>query len=685
MPRRQTREIPRWRRGKGRQPQVPQQIVQIRGRHARDLIRQMETRQAAQSGQQAGKAPNPAAPANDVLARTGAWSRRRQMPPLAWGAGLPVAGAIAHAAPHPALSGSLGGIIAAVLLILFTRHLSAFARRWCDAAAFLTLAWLPALAIGGLGAPVPALLAITVAVTSGTWWRHYGHRPHPQPEPEPDTTSDQAIWERLAARRKWSARLTSPETIPGGGIKWQIETDGIETHIGNIMSEPRAIAAAYGKAQTEAYVEPHPTGIESKGVFTRLRSGTLQATEEWDGNGFDSRGIARIGRYADGQPCRIRAWVPMDGTRHGLIAGTSGAGKSELLNLLLWLAVSSPVPIVPLILDPQNGQSLPQWRGRVPYAAGVEECARMMHGLNAGMMDRSRRLASMTWDDDGHKAKGMQFFDARLSALPVVMPIIDEAPLLLSGDGNAKLAADMVRLTAQGAKLDRKTGGSKWVVAQVPSLAEFGDQTLRSMLVGGNVIGLRTGDRVSGGMIGLDADPSALPKYFPDGEPTQGIGYAVTLDNRQAPMRTDLVPSRMRHQKAEVPQLEDEFLEAMDREMSRHTPLPNVAPLIAASQSEQPADDGPEGRRCVDAVWQVLRASGGEMERGEIIAAAAKVATEEWGREKAWSIRSVTNALGDLAGGKDPDRPVIKPRDGVYEALAPRGETTSADHAPEEA
>jgi hypothetical protein len=62
------------------------------------------------------------------------------------------------------------------------------------------------------------------------------------------------------------------------------------------------------------------------------------------------------------------------------------------------------------------------------------------------------------------------------------------------------------------------------------------------------------------------------------------------------------------------------------------------------------------------------------MERGEIIAGASKVATEEWGRDKPFSIRAIGDALRDLAGGKYPDRPVIKPRDGAYEALAPRGE-----------
>jgi hypothetical protein len=665
MPRRQTREIPRWRRGKAPQ-KPPQQVIQLRGRDARRFIATLPAHEAGKEGSREG---NPSAPVNDALARTGAWRNRRRLPPLAWGAGLAVLGAAMRATPNPVLFGVLGGLAASALMIGFTRHLSVFARRWCDTAALLTLGWVPAISSAGFGAPAPALLALTWTVQSAFWWRHYRARPAERSAEEPareDTTSDRAIWARLAARRKWSAQITDPQEIPGG-VKWQIETDGIETHIGNIVGEPRAIAAAYGRAQTDAYAEPHPSGIESRGVFTRLKSGTLQGTREWDGRGFTADGTARVGRFADSQPVRIRAWIPRDGTRHGLIAGSSGAGKSELLNLLLWLAVTSEVPVVPVILDPQNGQSLPQWQDKVLYAAGVEECARMMRGLYAGMMDRSRRMASMTWDDDGRQAKGMQFFDAALTGLPVVMPIIDEAPLLLSGDGNAKLGTEMAYLIAGGAKLGRKTGLSKWLVAQVPSLAELGgDQALRSMLAGGNVVCLRTGDHVSAGMLGLDADPSTLPRYFPDGAPTQGIGYAVTMDNRQAPMRTDMVPSLMRHRPVTVPRLEDEFLEAMDYAMgAQGLLLPSLPSLPSpALQPETPADDGPEGRRCTDAVLQVLTDRGAEMERGEIIRWTADLVKGAWERERPFAIRSVTNALRDLTDeGK-----IAKVRDGVYRA-----------------
>ena len=170
-------------------------------------------------------------------------------------------------------------------------------------------------------------------------------------------------------------------------------------------------------------------------------------------------------------------------------------------------------------------------------------------------------------------------------------------------------------------------------------------------------------------MLGLSVDPSSLPPYFPSGEPTQGLGYVVSVDGRQAPFRSDLVPRRMRRQPVEVPALEPEFLEAMDRAM-RGVPLPK-GPAV----QPEPVDDSPEGRRCADAVWQVLADSGQPMERGEIIRWVSELATTGWGREKPFAIRSVTNALAALAEG-DGGRVITKVRDGVYQVTdtqLPRG------------
>lgn len=172
------------------------------------------------------------------------------------------------------------------------------------------------------------------------------------------------------------------------------------------------------------------------------------------------------------------------------------------------------------------------------------------------------------------------------------------------------------------------------------------------MLRGGNVVSMRTANRVGGGMLGLAKDPSEIPMFFENGKETYGLGYAAGPDNRpDAPMRTDVVPKSMRKKVPAVPQLDDRFLEAMDRAM-RGLDVPGDPADPALGPAADGAEDAPEGRTCLDAVWLVLSEAGRPMERGDIIWAGNALA-ETWGR-RPWSLRSVSGALERLAARPGP-------------------------------
>jgi hypothetical protein len=268
--------------------------------------------------------------------------------------------------------------------------------------------------------------------------------------------------------------------------------------------------------------------------------------------------------------------------------------------------------------------------------------------------------------------RGMPFFDAALTGLPIVMGILDEAHMPLAGKSKASKAT--IERTVEMARLVRKTGGSLILATHIPSLTDLGgEQALRDMLRGGGVVSMRTANRVASGMLGLTKDPSEIPPFFPDGKETYGLGYAAGVDNRpDAPMRTDLVPRAAKLRVPAVPALDDRFAEAMDAAMPRiNYASPPPAPDLAALQDM----DGEEviegvlavargdygdvpGRTAADAVLAVVN---GEIDRGTIIAWVNDYAAEEWGR-KPFSIRAITDALAELTGqGK-----LRKVRHGVY-------------------
>ena len=711
-PRRVTREVPRWKRAairpaastvqdrpwwQRRLAPDPVPVVQLRGRAADRAARDMTALQRQLlAAQLAGQVP-----ATDLVPGQAAviplrplkpaWRFRRHVQPFAWLAGLLAVGAGLHLLQHAVWWGLLGGAAAGTLMWLAvvqqhkdkTRVFPVWVRRFVYAEAAATVVWVPLLAV--LGARVclgPVLL--TGAPFLGLWVRHYRWRPAPvAAAPVAEVPSDDLqTWLLLAAEQHWRATLGAAEQLDGGGRRYPIQCDGIKTVIKKILSMPDNVAGAYHRPVTECYAERDPKGITSRGYLTILGSSTLQAGRAWDGRGMDKvTGLVRIGRFADGSPAHAKWYTPRYGTRHDLVSGTTGSGKSELLNLYVFAALQTGW-FVPVILDPQEGQSLPFWRDRCLYASGVGQVERMLRGLHAGFLDRSGYLATLRWDDDGIEMPGMPFFDYEMTGLPMPLIILDEAHMVLK-DGN-KGQRQITGYTVEMARLIRKTGGKMTLATQIPGLSELGgQQALRDMLRGGNVWSGRTANKVGGGMLGLEKDPSEIPRYFADGKETAGLGYTSGPENRpDAPMRTDRVPREAYVDPPSAPLLDDRFREVMDAAMREAvSPTSTVAPVPADKprplmlvktpraepEPEPDADEGPEGQRCVDAVWKVLAEDGGEVDRGVIISRCGTLA-KEWKRPKPWTIKAIGNACAKLTDGGEPGRVVVKVRTGVYQA-----------------
>ena len=519
------KERPLW------QPRNPQTrasgpTVVVKGRNAREITRQLNQQAKALPAAQ------PVPPGGSSSPR--AFRFRYHLIPLGW-LGAAALGFPAHYKGLWVLA-LLGFLAISTAVVLFTRHLPPFPRHrtqafawWAEMAGTITAIW------GLVRLPDFGLLAIWLILTL-RWVHHYGWRP-PKPGQLVMDTSIHAIWAQLAEKNKWKAHLGQPRQIENGE-QYPVICQGAHTHIDQIMERPSAIAAAYDRPVTEAYVEPDPSGIKSRGVFTKLRTGTLDAVREWNGQAIDLRtGLAMVGRFPDGKPVHERYLVtPRDGVKHTLITGCDGSGKTGLIDLGLSISAVSGL-IAPVILDPQMGQALPAWRDHVPYACGVDECMTYLRALHAAMMDRSEWLGQLEWTDPkGRRRRGMGFFDPDMCGLPIIEITLDEAPILLAVKGAVQLVLDI-------GKLGRKAGFRLRLAAQVPSMKELGASELRSILVGGSVFCLRAGDKVSGGMVNIAAPPWQLPQVFANGLPTYGLGYASTVDKRPAsPFRSDLVP-----------------------------------------------------------------------------------------------------------------------------------------------
>jgi hypothetical protein len=601
-------------------------------------------------------------PGSSVAARSGAFRFRRHLVVFEWIALLLGAGLLLHAHDAAAPAAALG-FLAAVAIVVLCRHLTQFARTASLVIASLTALWLPLIALWGR--PAAALALLTWVPFAVKWVKHYRWRPE-DAAPVMDMT-DLAIWNRLASAKKWSGYL-EPVSEPGPGVRqYRILLDGAETHMGQVLSEPRRIAAAWGKSVTEAYAEPSPDGVESRGLLTILPRNTLEQAREWDGQGIDHEtGMAAIGRFPDAAPSHERYFIRSNGVRHTIICGADGSGKTGLLNLGLSLSATSGF-IAPVILDPQEGQALPAWKDEVPYARGVEECMAFLEGLHSGLLARSRDLGRYRWTtEDGDERTGLDFFDPFLTGLPIIEVTLDEASALFLTANVGPKALD--KMAAIG-KLGRKAGFRLRIAIHVPSLAEFGGnaQALRSILAGGNVLCGRTGDKVTGGMIGVQADPSQLPKYFADGSPTVGLGYGSGPDNRPAtPQRWDWVRDPYKvARSAKTRELDDRVASSLHFATAAGAArFPMPSPAALASVPPVADDDGPEGRTCSDAILAVLD---GEMTRGQIITK-VKILTEAtaenngWGRAKTFSTKAIQNALTAMAG----DGRILKPRDGTY-------------------
>jgi hypothetical protein len=381
-----------------------------------------------------------------------------------------------------------------------------------------------------------------LATLAAPWW---ASMLWPKADPAGPEYDHHAVWDEFVGCPGGAlpgSRLDFLDVAPGN-TEWSADIvlprgKGTATAAGTATVRER-IASAYGVPAVSVNVERHPGGAEDRAHIAVYNANPLQAVKEWPGPQLldPKTGTAPIGVFADGFTALYRFWRPGSGPVHDLIAGTTDAGKSRLVDMLLAYERHCG-HVVSWVIDPQRGQSLPDWQGNVDwFASSAEEGLKMLRRALVYMYGRNAMLAQHEWvDDQGRKRRGVAAFDPVKLGMPILSITIDEAHALF------KHYPEAVLICEQLATMGRKCGIRLRVITQVPTLDQLGNSgVLREMLASGNVIVLRTGGPMSGQVAlhgTLPVEPHKIPKQWPDGSTTSGLAFGDLPAGRTAMLRT---------------------------------------------------------------------------------------------------------------------------------------------------
>ncbi len=405
------------------------------------------------------------------------------------------------------------------------------------------MSWLLTASFAGVRPPMPGILLLLMLTAGIPWWWH--RRIRRTPIAVPSAGGPTEIWEEKVSSMRGclpGSWLTELSFIDDGRVRgWSalINLPGGQLTTENAVSSVVRIASAYGVSPTSVVIEPMLSGEADRARLLVLQRNPLVDVQEFTGPSLDpATGWVTIGLHADGSDARWRLFVPGSGSCHGMIAGTTGSGKSGTGNALCTEISHSGLAVL-WLADPEDGESLPDWQDNVDWFAGnIDEIRAMLQAAERVMEGRKSRRSKVRWtDSDNIQRRGKGFFDPTPEE-PLLIVYVEEGPDVLADP-------ECRRIVARIGKKGRKVGVAVILITQIPSVVELGgDVTIRSMLSSTNVLMFRTSDKMSKQMgmpADLPVDPANLPISWPDGSTTAGLGYLAAAGGRLSPLRGKFV------------------------------------------------------------------------------------------------------------------------------------------------
>lgn len=170
-----------------------------------------------------------------------------------------------------------------------------------------------------------------------------------------------------------------------------------------------------------------------------------------------------LGVYEDGAPATLDMWTPGHGAFHILVGGTSGSGKTNLLNCLLNHLVACDDAQVWGIDIAKSGRNLAPWEQSLTWLADDADGAMaLLRAASQAVADRGRAYPiedSPTLEPTPER--------------PLITVVIDEAAALLSETKNPD-AVEAAELVAQIAQQGRELGVQLILITQRPTVESLG-------------------------------------------------------------------------------------------------------------------------------------------------------------------------------------------------------------------
>lgn len=460
---------------------------------------------------------------------------RRQLLPHAVAAALIALGFAAEAVE--ALTGAQLVVVAAVVAIAYgpIALIAAMARSRIPAAwrRRLTICgltgatWLTIASVSGVTWTLVAALLVTEYSLAARWWQHV-RIDYPTAKPTRPDIDDAVAAAGTSIPELWAAHVGNTNgVLPGSMLLGRERTQYGEHYtaqlargkhtLQDVLNALPKIASGLDRPMDELVAESHPSGRPSQVLFKAVIQSPIKGNVTFDKPRY-RKGIIELGPYADGQgEAEYRLYTP-GSMWSGIIIGGTGIGKSRVVENIAINAMSSGHTAV-WFLDPQNGVSSPALRDHADWFVNLDGADKMLRALKNIVYWRGEESAA--FDLTGFTPSADR---------PGLLVVVEECHKVFINQAIGDEWAGIAREA-------RKIGVALLCVSQYPGLITFGgSEPLRSSIMEGNAIALRTTSNTAGQlMAGLEVNPLHLPKIA-------GYGYTMDTGNgRTAPFRNRLI------------------------------------------------------------------------------------------------------------------------------------------------